>query len=76
MENELYLGNAMLTLLEGLEKCVNLEKIYCDKNKLTSLEGLENCVSLQEIDCSFNKLTSLVSRWAEKLCQLTKNILF
>ena len=42
-------NNNHLKTLEGLENCVNLQRLYCDHNELKTLEGLENCVNLQRL---------------------------
>jgi protein phosphatase 1 regulatory subunit 7 len=56
----IYCHNEKLTSLEGIENCINLEKLYCNNNKLTSLKGIENCPNLEILDCEKNQLTSLI----------------
>lgn len=48
-----------LSSLDGIEKCVNLQELYCSNNKLESLGGLKNCKELKVLYCDFNKLNSL-----------------
>jgi Leucine-rich repeat (LRR) protein len=58
-----------LTSLEGIEKLVNLERLYCNNNQLISLEGIENLVNLNMLYCNNNQLISLEG--IENLVDLT-----
>ena len=48
-----------LTEIKGLDKLVNLERLYFFFNKLTEIKGLDKLVNLESLDCQNNKLTEL-----------------
>ncbi len=50
-------GN-LITTLEPLSGCVNLEILYCFNNCIKSLKPLSKCINLREIICSLNGIIS------------------
>ena len=54
----LYLGNASISDLTGIEDFSALEDLYCDNNQLLNIDVSQNS-SLAELDCSHNQLSSL-----------------
>jgi Leucine-rich repeat (LRR) protein len=40
MLRHLYLGSNKIKKIKGLEKCVQLEKLWLDDNKIEQIEGL------------------------------------
>jgi Leucine-rich repeat (LRR) protein len=50
--------NNKLTELKGLDKLVNLEKLYCYNNELIELD-VNNLVNLEWLWCSNNKFTEI-----------------
>jgi Leucine-rich repeat (LRR) protein len=43
----LYCWNNNIKILNGIENCVNLQRLACENNNLTSLKGIENCSKLE-----------------------------
>lgn len=48
-----------MTSLTGIEKLVNLERLYCEYNQLTSLDGIQGLTSLKILSFPMNKVTKL-----------------
>ena len=52
------LGNKNLqSMPKWINKCINLQKLYCFNNQITKIENLPS--NLQELQCSNNKITKI-----------------
>jgi len=48
-----------LTEIKGLDKLVNLERLYCGHNKLTEIQGIDKLANLKSLHCTNNQLTEI-----------------
>jgi Leucine-rich repeat (LRR) protein len=68
---ELSLYNNEISSLEGIEKFINLKKLYLHKNAIDFLLGITTLTKLEELALSSNKLTSVAGiKRLEKLQKL------
>ena len=56
---EINCRNSNLTDLIGIDKLINLERLYCSHNQLKELDVTKN-IKLEELFCIYNQLTKLI----------------
>jgi hypothetical protein len=64
---------AELTSLKGIEKLINLKKLFCYNNRLSDIDEIKSLFKLEELWCYNNSFSEEYKDWLRNYCK-EKNI--